>query len=61
MPAAPVFVGSALVTISFDLASTRDYIFDRNSFYVLLQKFRFRAVIFKVEFVCLFPRGCKSF
>jgi len=47
MPAVRVFVGSTLVTISFDLPS-RDYIFDRNAFYVLFQKFRFRAVIFKL-------------
>jgi len=42
-----------------DLAS-RDYIFHRNAFYVLFQKFRFRAVIFKLGFVCLFPSGYKS-
>jgi len=59
MAAVRVFIGSTLVTISFDLAS-RDYIFDRNAFYVLFQKFRFRAVIFKLGFVCLFPRGCQS-
>jgi len=34
IPAVQMFVGSTLVTISFDLAR-RDYIFDKKAFYVL--------------------------
>ena len=50
MAAVRVFIGSTLVTISFDLAS-RDYIFDRNAFYVLFQKFSVSSVFIARDYL----------